>query len=165
MRRSILALAIATVALLGPLGGSAAAQSSTFTASASCSGNLAFLSGSIDPVPSTEYGLTIRSSVQGELLSLSLPGGFDITGVSLGFPLPLGVVTGTAFEDPNFDAVQDPSEATIASVTLDRPCEPHQKAECKQGGWTSPDFAWLGFKNQGDCVSYVATGGRNLPAG
>jgi len=36
------------------------------------------------------------------------------------------------------------------------------KDNCKNGGWqkiasTPP------FKNQGDCVSFVATGGRNLP--
>jgi hypothetical protein len=34
------------------------------------------------------------------------------------------------------------------------------KRDCKKGGWTS--FA-NGFKNQGDCVSFVATGGRNKP--
>lgn len=33
-------------------------------------------------------------------------------------------------------------------------------ADCKNGGWkTSP----LGFKNQGDCVSYIATHGGNEP--
>ena len=32
------------------------------------------------------------------------------------------------------------------------------KRDCKKGGWTS--FG-NGFKNQGDCVSFVATGGRN----
>jgi hypothetical protein len=32
------------------------------------------------------------------------------------------------------------------------------KRDCKTGGWTS--FG-NGFKNQGDCVSFVATGGRN----
>ena len=34
--------------------------------------------------------------------------------------------------------------------------------DCKQGGWE--DFGGI-FKNQGDCVSYVVTGGRNLPNG
>lgn len=39
------------------------------------------------------------------------------------------------------------------SVSLD-------KDSCKNGGWTS-----LGvFRNQGDCVSYFATGGKNPPA-
>ena len=35
-----------------------------------------------------------------------------------------------------------------------------QKDLCKKGGWV--DFGV--FKNQGDCVSYFATGGKNPPA-
>ena len=35
------------------------------------------------------------------------------------------------------------------------------KDDCKNGGWRTFNV----FKNQGDCVSYVATGGRNQPAG
>jgi len=34
-------------------------------------------------------------------------------------------------------------------------------ADCKKGGWRSFGV----FKNQGDCVSYFATGGKNQPAG
>jgi hypothetical protein len=34
------------------------------------------------------------------------------------------------------------------------------KEQCKNGGWQS-----FGFKNQGDCVSFVATGGKNPPSG
>jgi hypothetical protein len=33
--------------------------------------------------------------------------------------------------------------------------------QCKKGGWESYGV----FKNQGDCVSFVATGGKNPPAG
>jgi hypothetical protein len=40
-------------------------------------------------------------------------------------------------------------------------CLPATKEECKNGGWRS----FPGFKNQGDCVSFVATGGKNPPAG
>jgi hypothetical protein len=36
-----------------------------------------------------------------------------------------------------------------------------EKDDCKNGGWRSFGV----FKNQGDCVSYVATGGRNLASG
>jgi hypothetical protein len=39
-------------------------------------------------------------------------------------------------------------------------CLPTTKEECKNGGWR--DFGV--FKNQGDCVSFVATGGKNPPA-
>jgi len=34
-------------------------------------------------------------------------------------------------------------------------------AECKKSGWE--DYGV--FKNQGDCVSYVVTEAKNLPAG
>ena len=35
--------------------------------------------------------------------------------------------------------------------------------DCKKGGWHSMiDALGNGFKNQGDCVSYFATGGKNL---
>ena len=38
---------------------------------------------------------------------------------------------------------------------------PTSKGQCKTGGWRS----FPGFKNQGDCVSFVATGGKSPPAG
>lgn len=39
-------------------------------------------------------------------------------------------------------------------------------ADCKKNGWRSMvDSAGSKFKNQGDCVSFYATGGRNLGAG
>ena len=37
----------------------------------------------------------------------------------------------------------------------------HTPLSCKNGGWQTYGI----FKNQGDCVSYVATGGKNPPAG
>jgi hypothetical protein len=40
-------------------------------------------------------------------------------------------------------------------------CLPSSKDECKNGAWRSYDV----FKNQGDCISFVATGGKNQPAG
>jgi hypothetical protein len=39
---------------------------------------------------------------------------------------------------------------------------PTTKEECKNGGWRSFGST---FKNQGDCISFVATNGRNQPAG
>ena len=48
---------------------------------------------------------------------------------------------------PNGDAVRIPSLPTTT-------------AECKDGGWAAFD---AGFKNQGDCVSFVATQGKNAP--
>ena len=42
--------------------------------------------------------------------------------------------------------------ATVTFVAL-----PTDKDQCKQGGWQTFGI----FKNQGDCVSFVATGGKN----
>ena len=39
---------------------------------------------------------------------------------------------------------------------------PLSKDDCKKGGWAT---LGMGFKNQGDCVSYFATNGKNGPAG
>jgi hypothetical protein len=39
---------------------------------------------------------------------------------------------------------------------------PTSKGQCKNGGWKSFGTA---FKNQGDCVSFVASGGKNQPSG
>jgi hypothetical protein len=39
-------------------------------------------------------------------------------------------------------------------------CLPTTKEECKNGGWHTHGV----FRNQGDCVSFVATGGKNPPA-
>jgi hypothetical protein len=38
---------------------------------------------------------------------------------------------------------------------------PTSKDQCKNGGWQTYGI----FKNQGDCVSFVATGGKNPPRG
>jgi hypothetical protein len=37
---------------------------------------------------------------------------------------------------------------------------PTTKAQCQNNGWKT----FPGFKNQGDCISYVATKGKNPPA-
>jgi hypothetical protein len=46
-------------------------------------------------------------------------------------------------------------------VVVDAPPLPTSKEQCKNGGWR--DFGV--FKNQGDCVSFVATGGNDPPDG
>jgi hypothetical protein len=43
---------------------------------------------------------------------------------------------------------------------------PVAKLDCMASGWSSlTDVLAMAFKNQGDCVSYVATDGRNTAAG
>jgi len=48
-----------------------------------------------------------------------------------------------------------------ATLTSLAPALPTSASDCKNAGWQA--FGGQ-FKNQGDCVSYVATGGRNAPA-
>jgi hypothetical protein len=50
-------------------------------------------------------------------------------------------------------------EGTFTAVL--GPQLPTSKAQCDKNGWKT----FPGFKNQGDCVSYVATKGKNKPAG
>lgn len=54
--------------------------------------------------------------------------------------------------------------ASLTSSTP--PAMPTSKEQCMKGGWqTLADSAGHSFKNQGDCVSYVATQGKNAAAG
>jgi len=55
------------------------------------------------------------------------------------------------------------TEAVVAGdvTVVDAKPVPTTTDQCKKGGWQSYGV----FKNQGDCVSYVATKGKNPPAG
>jgi hypothetical protein len=46
-------------------------------------------------------------------------------------------------------------------VVVDAPPLPTSKDQCENGGWRN----FPGFKNQGNCVSWVATHGNNPPGG
>ena len=50
----------------------------------------------------------------------------------------------------------------FASITPPPDTLPTSKDQCKKGGWQ--DFGGI-FKNQGDCVSFVATAGKNSSSG
>ena len=54
-----------------------------------------------------------------------------------------------------------PFTASQDYVGTDAKPLPTSKDQCKNGGWKTYGV----FKNQGDCVSFVATGGKNQPAG
>ncbi|HCF99265.1 MAG TPA: hypothetical protein DEV93_01820 [Chloroflexi bacterium] len=59
--------------------------------------------------------------------------------------------------------------AEISSLSVNNtvynfaPSPPTNKEQCKKGGWAT--FINPAFKNQGDCVSFVATDGKNPPNG
>jgi hypothetical protein len=55
---------------------------------------------------------------------------------------------------------------SVNNQVVGSPTSPVTKDDCKNGGWKNLTGAnGQPFKNQGDCVSYVATHGKNLPAG
>jgi hypothetical protein len=62
--------------------------------------------------------------------------------------------TGHLRRNPIFSSVTDPGTLVVTCAL------PANKDQCKNGGWQSYGV----FKNQGDCVSFVATGGKNPPA-
>jgi hypothetical protein len=58
----------------------------------------------------------------------------------------------------------DVSDITVNGVLQEpAPSTPTSKDQCKNGGWKT--FTNPSFKNQGDCVSFVATHGKNPPNG
>jgi len=60
-----------------------------------------------------------------------------------------------------FDADSD-GRLSLAEVTAGLPLILRLGADlCKHDGWSQ----FAAFKNQGDCVSFFATGGQNQPAG
>ncbi len=72
-------------------------------------------------------------------------------------PTAVGSGTHTLMARYGGDALHDPSSGAT-TVTV-RPAVPTSKDRCKQGGWRN----YPQFKNQGDCVSFVATHGKNQP--
>lgn len=71
-----------------------------------------------------------------------------------------GALTVNATVTPTWgnDSFRANVSATLTSLSAPLPTS---KDDCKNGGWQS--FGGH-FKNQGDCVSFVATGGKNGPA-
>ena len=67
---------------------------------------------------------------------------------------PLGFAFGLVFMGTAAAQVKPPPPPPPVSM-------PTTKEQCFNGGWQ----AFKVFKNQGDCVSYVATKEKNQPAG
>jgi hypothetical protein len=78
-------------------------------------------------------------------------------------PFPTGTITAV-------DVLIDvQGSADLSNITFNGQLQvpaaatPTSKDQCKNGGWKT--FTDPAFKNQGDCVSFVATGGKNPPNG
>ena len=64
---------------------------------------------------------------------------------------------------PQWDTSGDTGPALDNVVVTETAATAATKDDCKNDGWkTMKDRLGNGFKNQGDCVSYFATDGRNL---
>ena len=68
------------------------------------------------------------------------------------------VVTGQNMANGSSLGWNNPA-GVIANLSVTYLPLPTSTDQCKNGGWTQ----YAGFKNQGDCVSYVATLGKNQP--
>jgi hypothetical protein len=77
-----------------------------------------------------------------------------------GFPRPVAVGDFDADRDVDIAAANVTSDDVSVLLNSTTPTVPTSKAQCKNGGWRTYGV----FKNQGDCVSFVATGGKHPPA-
>jgi hypothetical protein len=89
---------------------------------------------------------------------------FTAATLAAGLPFPTGTITAVDILI-DVQGTADVSNITVNGV-LQVPAPtttPTSKDQCKNGGWET--FTNPAFKNQGDCVSFVATGGKNQPNG
>ena len=84
-----------------------------------------------------------------------------------GVHLVVGFASPTDMFDGNVDGFHIATSASDTTYDFEPGLPtPTSKDQCKNGGWTNyVDASGRPFKNQGDCVSYVATGGKNQANG
>jgi hypothetical protein len=88
-------------------------------------------------------GVAAFNAARGDFFTLGMTGGRG-TYIDPGLPPERNTIFG----------VSDPAKLVVTCAL------PSKKADCKNGGWRNYSV----FKNQGDCVGFVATGGKNPPA-
>jgi hypothetical protein len=95
---------------------------------------------------------------------------FTFDGVTYDFEPPVPDADGDGVPDATDNCVDTPNpgqedeDGDGVGTACDSPEVPATKDDCKNGGWMSFDGSYT-FTNQGDCVSFVATGGKNAPQG
>jgi hypothetical protein len=91
---------------------------------------------------------------------------FDAATIAAGgnqVPFPTGTIQAIDILI-DVEGTADVSDITVNGVLQEpAPSTPTSKDQCKDGGWKT--FTNPSFKNQGDCVSFVATHGKNPPNG
>ena len=104
------------------------------------------------PPPPSNYGFYLVVADNGPPAG-NPPGGPDQADLVLVGPDPPTTCTGVLPERLGLVVGTD-------IVVHDAPPLPTSKEQCKNGGWRSFGI----FKNQGECVSFVATGGKRPPS-
>ena len=102
-----------------------------------------------------EAVINFRNSLNGARVLVRIGGGTS-------GPRSIGLSTAGSASDCSFVPPSSIAEVIEGGISIfDAPPLPTTNQQCKNGGWRS----FGGFKNQGDCVSFVATHGKNPPAG
>jgi len=116
---------------------------------------------SASPIP-VNSGDLIGLHVEGSVLSCAtITGNGSADVISFGFG-PTVAVGGTETLGQNGWALELDVIANVNVTDVPNPV-PTSAKQCKGGGWQhQTDTAGTPFKNQGDCVSFVATQGANL---
>jgi streptogramin lyase len=118
------------------------------------------------PTPSLSAGIT--AGPDGALwfteLTSNRIGRSTTSGVITEYPVPTAGLPGLGSEPDGIAAGPDGAiwfTEAIGNKIGRISVVPTSKEQCKKGGWRN----FPGFRNQGDCVAFVATRGRNHPTG
>ncbi len=82
--------------------------------------------------------------------------------IGTSYPPGIGATTFQVYQDVNGNGTIDPGEPLLQTINAPDPCSPPlptSRDQCKDGGWQTFGV----FKNQGNCVSFVSTKGKNQP--
>jgi ricin-type beta-trefoil lectin protein len=106
--------------------------------------------------PSQLWGGSEQGNGSYRFLNLNSPSGTPLV-LTAAADTPDVVLARNSGADPRQEwLLQSPGLREPPSAAM-----PATKDDCANGGWRS----FGAFKNRGDCVSFVATGGKNPPAG
>jgi hypothetical protein len=102
-----------------------------------------------------EAAINFRNTLTGARVLVRIAGGTS-------GPRLIGLSTASSATDCSFVPPSSIAEVIEGGISIvDAPPLPTTTAQCKNGGWRS----FPGFKNEGDCVSFVASKGKNPPGG